>query len=138
VRSPPAACSIAYSHNLLRRGRRYLCEFMERTRQRQATCQSSRSSDQKMDTFKGMPSRSTVRVGAFPATIPFHFDEKDPGCCTPDACAPSAVLNAGPFTNPTPVSHIYQSFMNQEWNDLPEGVTPNDIIWDIVDTFRNV
>jgi hypothetical protein len=115
----------AYSHNLFRRGHRYLCEFMERTKQTYNSDQSSRLCAAKLNapiSLKVMMSKKTVERNSFTAMVPFHPDEKVDERYYDEAWTPAVVTV--PSANQMQASQIYNSFMDQEWNALPEGVTP--------------
>jgi hypothetical protein len=81
--------------------------------------------------FKVTMSKRTVEKSTFTVMVPFHSDEKVNESYFDEAWAANTVSSS----NPVQASHVYNSFMNQEWNALPEGVTPNDIIRDIIDMF---
>jgi hypothetical protein len=112
---------------------------MERTKQTYNSDQSSRLCAAKLNapiSLKVMMSKKTVERNSFTAMVPFHPDEKVDERYYDEAWTPAVVTV--PSANQMQASQIYNSFMDQEWNALPEGVKPNDIIRDIIDLFGTV
>ena len=126
---------VAYSHRLFVRGHRYLCEYMERTKQNQGMAQAAKSSAPRIATLRTSKegSQNPNAEDTFTTTVPFHKDIED--LQSSHDISQSPILNARLAPNITQASQIYHSFMSQEWNGLPKGVTPKDIIGDIVATF---
>ena len=124
----------AYSHKMFVRGHRHLCEFMERTKQRQPRRQPAN----KRYAFNVRPLRSpTATSGSFDtftAMIPSSVDgDKDlPGLSFHQQFSPQG----GSFPlDATQASRVYRSFMNLGWEALPKDVTPYDIVEEIIETF---
>mmetsp|Transcript_8212 Transcript_8212/g.14456 ORF Transcript_8212/g.14456 Transcript_8212/m.14456 type:complete len:249 (-) Transcript_8212:177-923(-) len=126
----------AYSHELFVRGHRYLCDFMERRRAcfRQAASKE-RNSKREGTKFSKVKSESQA--------TDLNLRERQPDKGLKQLLS-SFDLDVHSSQKPLAVpstslenKNIYDSFINQKWIDLPEDVTPAEIVDDIISLFKD-
>jgi hypothetical protein len=146
----------AYSHEFFVRGRRYLCECMERMKQGPHQFSKVAKGSKPMKSKSSCEPTLSSQAGCAPlfqklemytstGVVENSFTQ------SASVIAPNSTQQLAPaFINSSSRrrsntgsrlheanGNIYQSFMNQEWDDLPFDMSPSDVVAEIIATFRN-